>query len=565
MLSPGNVVERYEVERELGDGGMARVYKVRHVALGSVHALKVLDPELVGNAELRARFLDEGRIQARLKHPNILGITDVVAAPGVAGLVMDYLEGESLDRYLARIQQPPTADEVRDIFLQVLEGMGFAHEQGVIHRDLKPSNIFLEQVRGRRVVRILDFGIAKAASDERRPTTRTGARMGTPQYMSPEQIRGAETVTVRSDIFSLGVTLYELATAQPCFLGESDFNIMEKIVRAEYVPPHVAYPGLERQLAATILRAMDLDPERRFASCREFAAALVSEPPIERTEEPVPEAPPAPRVATPAPVPESQAATLFQIAKSQRIPKPRDASGPVEESPRAPVAPIQQPEPEPARTPAARIPVVREEPPVVVVQAPEPEPARTSAARIPVVPQEPPAVAVQAPEPEPEPEPMPRPVRPPDARIPVARQVPPAVAVQAPAPEPRRESSARVVAVREAPVLAVKERTPAPIVQKERTVPPAPARERPGQAKPAPPVDTQPPQGRRAWRWVLLFALGGLATMFGSGLIGMLRGKGEPPNPPAQRRTVGGAPVRQPRGAPATPPRSTGRDGRASP
>jgi serine/threonine-protein kinase len=452
MLSPGNVVERYEVERELGGGGMARVYKVHHVALGSIHALKVLDPELVGNAELRARFLDEGRIQARLKHPNILGITDVVAAPGVAGLVMDYLEGESLDRYLAHVRQPPAADEVRDIFLQVLEGMGFAHEQGVIHRDLKPSNIFLEQVRGRRVVRILDFGIAKIASDERRPTTRTGARMGTPQYMSPEQIRGAENVTVRSDIFSLGVTLYELATARPCFQGESDFNIMEKIVRAEYVPPQVAHPGLERQLAATILRAMDLDPERRFASCREFAAALVAESPVEQTEEPVPEAPPVPRAATLAPVPASQAEALFQVAKSQRIPKPRDASEP---------APIQQPEPEPVRT-----------------------------------------------------------------------------------------SSARVVAVREAPVLAVKESVPAPIVQKERTAPPAPARERPVPVKPAPPPAVDAPQGRRAWRWVLLFALAGLAVMFGSGLIGMLRGRGGRPNRPVPGRTVGGAPVTQPRDAP---------------
>jgi serine/threonine-protein kinase len=512
---------------------MARVYKVHHVALGSVHALKVLDPELVGNAELRARFLDEGRIQARLKHPNILGITDVVAAPGVAGLVMDYLEGESLDRYLARVQQPPAADEVRDIFLQVLEGMGFAHEQGVIHRDLKPSNIFLEQVRGRRVVRILDFGIAKAASDERRPTTRTGARMGTPQYMSPEQIRGAENVTVRSDIFSLGVTLYELATAQPCFQGESDFNIMEKIVRAEYVPPQVAHPGLERGLAATILRAMDLDPERRFASCREFAAALVAGPPVERVEEPVPEAPPAPRVATPAPVPESQAETLFQVAKSLRIPKPQDASGPVAESPRPPVAPIQQPEPEPVRTSSARIPVVRQEPPARAVQEPEPEPVR-------------------------------KPVQTPAASVPVVRQAPPAAAVQTPAPGPVRASSARVVAVREAPVRAVKEPSPAPIVQKERTAPPAPARERPVPVRSAPAPAVDAPQGRKAWRWVLLFALAGLAVMFGSGLIGMLRGRGGPPNRPVPRRMVGGAPVTQPRGAPVTRPPSTGGDGRDS-
>jgi len=291
MLSPGTVVERYEVERELGGGGMARVYKVRHVALGSVHALKVLAPELVVSAELRARFLEEGRIQARLRHPHIVSITDVVATPGVAGLVMEYLEGESLDTYLARLRQPLALEEVRDIFLQTLEGVAFAHEQGIVHRDLKPSNLFLEQVRGRRVVRVLDFGIAKVSGRE--ASTRTGMRMGTPQYMSPEQIRGARDVTPRSDIFSLGATLYELATGRVCFEGESDFNIMEKIVRAEYVPPEEARPGIDRALAQAIHTALEPEPEHRFGSCRQFAAALMSWGHVEPAAEPAARARPA--------------------------------------------------------------------------------------------------------------------------------------------------------------------------------------------------------------------------------------------------------------------------------
>ncbi|MCY1076161.1 serine/threonine-protein kinase [Archangium lansingense] len=377
MLSPGNVVERYEVERELGGGGMARVYKVRHVALGSVHALKVLDPELVGNAELRARFLDEGRIQARLRHPNILVITDVVVAPGVAGLVMDYLEGESLDKYLARARRPPDADEVRDIFLQVLAAMGFAHEHGVIHRDLKPSNIFLEQVHGRRVVRVLDFGIAKVSDAEGRPVTRTGSRMGTPQYMSPEQIRSAEDVTVRSDIFSLGVTLYELATAQPCFQGESDFNIMERIVRAEFVPPDVVHPGLESGLRSAILRAMALEPERRFASCREFSAALVEE------------APAVPRAATPLRVPVTRIPVSGPRGPEPEAPartNPRvvDAlaaeAWPARAVPSTPVPapaverPSPEPRPQPVQAPAARVVEDRPEPPAPARLA-EPKPA----------------------------------------------------------------------------------------------------------------------------------------------------------------------------------------------
>ena len=362
MLSPGNVVERYEVERELGGGGMARVYKVRHVALGSVHALKVLDPELVGNAELRARFLDEGRIQARLRHPNILVITDVVVAPGVAGLVMDYLEGESLDKYLANAKQPPSPDEVRDIFRQVLAAMAFAHQHGVIHRDLKPSNIFLEQVHGRRVVRVLDFGIAKVSDTlsegEGRPVARPGSRMGTPQYMSPEQIRSAEEVTVRSDIFSLGVTLYELATAQPCFQGESDATIMEKIVRGEFVSPDVVYPGIEPGLRAAILRAMALEPERRFASCGEFAAALEEAPAPPRAATPlrvpvtrVPEA--APRLQEPdGTEPTFVPRPALVQAPAARAVEARPAPAPVRLAEPKPAAPLEKKAPKLAKKPA---------------------------------------------------------------------------------------------------------------------------------------------------------------------------------------------------------------------
>lgn len=458
MLSPGNVVERYEVERELGGGGMARVYKVRHVALGSVHALKVLDPELVGNAELRARFLDEGRIQARLKHPHILGITDVVAAPGVAGLVMDYLEGESLDKYLARATRPPPADEVRDIFLQVLEGIGFAHENGVIHRDVKPSNIFLEQARGRRTVRILDFGIAKVATDEGRPTTRSGSRMGTPQYMSPEQIRASSDVTPRSDIFSLGVTLYELATARPCFEGESDFNIMEKIVRAEFVPPRVAHPELEPGLVAAILKAMDLEPERRFASCREFAAALTVEAPAEQEEAPVAEPPPAPRSATPL---------------------------------RVPVTRVPTPAPVPA-VPVAAPAVVSARAAVALAQ----EPRRVSSTQVP-------------------------------AQRAVAVQTPPA------------------------PLRAV---APAPAAPIEKSAP-VPVRERAQPAKkPEASSGKEGPPRRRAWRWALLFALAGLAAMFGPGLVGMLLHRGAPPpSLPAPRGNVNTAPPGMRLGGPSSP------------
>ncbi|WP_309896174.1 protein kinase domain-containing protein [Archangium sp.] len=516
MLSPGDIVERYEVERELGGGGMARVYKVRHVALGSIHALKVLDPELVVNPEIRGRFLDEGRIQARLKHPHILGITDVVAAPGVAGLVMDYLEGESLDKYLGRLQRPPEPEEVRDIFLQALEGVAFAHEKGVIHRDLKPSNIFLEEVRGRRVVRILDFGIAKVSEPEGgKAMTRAGTRMGTPQYMSPEQIRGARDVTNRSDIFSLGVTLYELATGHVCFQGESDFNIMEKVVRAEFVPVEVAHPGIEPRLAAAIRRAMDAEPERRFASCQEFAAALVSEAPVEPA--------PAPRVATPEQAPVSPGTSLFQAAKSPQVPKPQTA-------------------PEPVQVSSALVEAMRRAPRTSTgssLRPPEPAPVRIPAAPV--------------------------------APVPPAPAAPAAPVVKQPAPEPVEVPVARPVSVREPPA-PVTLATPAPAAPIEKSAP-APVRARSVPAQPAPQqAQAAGPRRPVSKVWVvlvLLLVLGGLAALFGPALLGMKQGGATPPSPtqPAPKEPVGkGAagprPVTPPGPTPVTtpPPRTEQKD-----
>lgn len=353
MLQPGAVVEPYEVEAELGGGGMARVYRVRHRILGSVHALKVLDPELAVNGELRARFLEEGRIQAQLRHPNIVAVTDIVAAPGVAGLVMDFLEGQSLETFIdAREGRPPSADEVRDIFRQVLAGVGFAHAQGYVHRDLKPSNIFLQQVHGRRVARILDFGIAKAPGAEGKRATRTGARLGTPHYMSPEQVKDPRDTTPRSDVFSLGVTLYELATGRRCFDGDSEFLVMRSIVQGEFLSAEQVYPGIDPGLAAVIRKAMAPEPEQRFASCEAFAAALDAPPPsvAEPPARPVmamsqakaaPSQPPRPVEAAPArPSRKLSAVTEVQAAPPPRPPEP----------------PPKPPPPRPAEAPRAASP-----------------------------------------------------------------------------------------------------------------------------------------------------------------------------------------------------------------
>lgn len=276
-ITPGTQLDRFVVEKALGEGGMARVYKVRHAHLGSLHALKVLAPELVANDEIRQRFLDEGRIQAQLRHPALVPVTDIVAVPGIAGLVMDLVDGEGLDKLIDQLVRPPHPEFVRAVFRPVLDGLAFAHARGIIHRDIKPSNVIVEQLADGRVhARVIDFGIAKVlgSSEVQKRATRTGLRMGTPHYMSPEQIRGARDVTPESDVFSLGATLYEFATGRLAFDAQSEFDIQLRITQGQFRPPAEVHPGIDPVLARAIERALSTDPSQRFRSCEEFARAL---------------------------------------------------------------------------------------------------------------------------------------------------------------------------------------------------------------------------------------------------------------------------------------------------
>jgi serine/threonine-protein kinase len=308
--APGDRIDRYELIRLLGEGGMASVWLTRHAVLGSQHALKVLNAELVSDDEIRDRFLAEGRIQAQLRHPNLLPVTDVVAIPGVAGLVMEYVDGPSLEQWLAARAAPPRADELRAIFLPILAGIAEAHHHGVIHRDLKPANILLERRRdGTLRPRIADFGIAKIATDARlkheaRNKTRARMRMGTLAYMSPEQITDAGEVDRRADVFALGAILYELATGRPAFDGPTEYAVMNAIVTGGWERP--APGAVDPRVLACIERALDPTPAERFPDCETFAAYLgdASAQPVAvpvPVPVPVPGAAPAP-APTPAPV-----------------------------------------------------------------------------------------------------------------------------------------------------------------------------------------------------------------------------------------------------------------------
>ena len=278
-LTAGQLIDRYRLEAPIAEGGMAVVWRVQHELLGSVHALKVLRSELLHSEDARDRFLAEGRIQAQLRHPNIAAVTDLVSEAGVAGLVMELLEGESLEARLARAG-PLDLASVAEVFLPALDAIGHAHSFGVFHRDLKPSNLFLAALsRGRIRTVLLDFGIAKIAHDDRlarlrRGSTLHGTRMGTPAYMSPEQVKDARSVDARSDLYALGTILYEAAVGAPAFGAETEFELAQRIVAGHCEDPGRKLATDRQVLTEVIRRAMAVDPDHRFQDAAAFATAL---------------------------------------------------------------------------------------------------------------------------------------------------------------------------------------------------------------------------------------------------------------------------------------------------
>ena len=295
-LQIGSTIGDYQILGVLGAGGMGSVYQVKNLISDRVEALKVLLPDLTADPGLAERFQREIKVLASLDHPNIAQFRNALRSGNQILMVMEYVDGVTLERKLH--EGPLPVPLALDATSQVLAALEYAHARGIIHRDIKPANIFLTKAG---VVKLMDFGIAKAATDHK--LTSTGTAVGSLYYMSPEQIQGAATVDARSDLYSVGITLYQLVTGQRPFDGTSQFAIMSAHLEKPPVPPVALDPSLPQALNDLILMSVAKNPIDRFQTAGAFRSALAAVgATLKAPTEAVPAPPPAPAMA-PQPVP----------------------------------------------------------------------------------------------------------------------------------------------------------------------------------------------------------------------------------------------------------------------
>ncbi len=270
-LRPGQVFHHYRLQQQLGRGANATVYKATDESNGSVVALKMLTiaddwpDDMIEDAKLR--LLREADAAGGLAHPDIVEVRESGVHDGLVYLAMEYVEGVNLGMHAFEGKLLPPR-MVTEMCARVADALYFAHQRGVIHRDIKPANIVFDQ-RNRRV-RVMDFGVARLENSR---ATRTGVILGSPSYMAPEQL-DARPVTAQSDLFSLGVTLFQLLTGMLPFRSDSIPGLMQKISSEPHPPLRVVRPDLPESLSAIVDRALEKDPELRFRSGAEMAQAL---------------------------------------------------------------------------------------------------------------------------------------------------------------------------------------------------------------------------------------------------------------------------------------------------
>ena len=296
-LAPGTRLGVYQVEDVIGEGGMGVVYRATDTALGRTVALKCLHTNLAGDPSIRQRFVREARVLRVWSHPGAVAIHDFVEHEHLLAIVMELVPGESLAHHLARWRGRMPFEEIRGILGDVLEAMQDAHDHGVVHRDLKPDNVLVRDDGGRLRPKIVDFGIAKIL--EGTTYTVSGALLGTCRYMAPEQVKTPSATDHRADIYSLGVTLYELVTGKPPFDGDGNhFAAMMAHVTQRPRPPSKLRRDTPPALEKLILDALAKSPEDRPASCAVFRERLFEAIPETATSRAKPSSAPLPETLT---------------------------------------------------------------------------------------------------------------------------------------------------------------------------------------------------------------------------------------------------------------------------
>jgi serine/threonine-protein kinase len=275
---PGEIIAgKYRVEKVLGAGAMGMVVAARHVDLGELRAIKIMLPSALSNAQAVERFLREARAVAKLKTDYVAKVHDIGRLDsGAPYIVMEHLEGRDLRAALDQHGQLPVAQAVSYV-IETCEALAEAHAMGIVHRDLKPANLFLAQASGGATrVKVLDFGVAKVIETDGAGAklTHTTMALGSPLYMSPEQVRSSRTVDARSDIWALGVILYESLTGRRPFEANTLVDLCAQIYGHTPPPPSSLRAGIPAALDAAVLRCLEKDREKRFATVSQLATAI---------------------------------------------------------------------------------------------------------------------------------------------------------------------------------------------------------------------------------------------------------------------------------------------------
>ncbi len=271
MLRPDANVDRYRVEELLGRGGMATVYRVRHKQLDTLHALKVLHR---ASAQVRERLLREGKVQAKLKHPNVVRVSDVIVTDGDPALLMELVSGPDLATW--RTTRVATLDQLLEMFKGIVSGVAAAHDIGMVHRDLKPGNVLVSETGGVPLPKVTDFGLVKLLDpDSADGTTQTGVMMGTPGFAAPEQVRDSKTVDHRADLYALGCILYFLLCGEgPFDDAQNAVEMCNRSLREEYVRPSGRMMGLPVGVDMLVESLLRPNPEDRLPSCEDVLRAV---------------------------------------------------------------------------------------------------------------------------------------------------------------------------------------------------------------------------------------------------------------------------------------------------